>query len=83
MGGYAKFFDNVSGAPLPTDKMLERAEELRWCDHIAFYTKVLRDVATGRGFKPVPTGWVDVNKGDSVKMNIRSRLVGKELKAKT
>ena len=80
----AKFFDNISGAALPTDKVLEaRAEELKWCDHIALYTKVLRNVATNRGIKPVPTGWVDVNKGDAIKMNIRSRLVGKELKAKT
>ena len=80
----ARFFDNVSGEVLPTDKVLEaRAEELRWCRDIGLYTKVLRQVSTNRGIRPVPTGWVDVNKGDKEKYNVRSRLVGKELKKKT
>ena len=80
----ARFFDNVSGELLPTNKVLEaRAEELKWCDKISLFTKVLREVSTSRGIKPVPTGWVDVNKGDKTKYNVRSRLVGKELKRKT
>eukprot|EP00972_Heterocapsa_arctica_P058992 8695401-Heterocapsa_arctica.AAC.1 len=40
-------------------------------------------MALERGVKPIPVRWVDVDKGDYVKRNIRIILVGKELKAKT
>ena len=80
----ATFFDNISGEQLPTDKVLDaRCEELRWCHDIQLYTKVLRSVAIHRGIKPVPTGWVDMNKRDRDNYNVRSRLVGNELKWKT
>ena len=36
-----------------------------------------------RGHKAIPIRWVDVNKGDRRSYNVRSRLVGKELRAKT
>ena len=44
---------------------------------------MLRSVATSKGIKPVPTGWVDVNKGDQETYNVRSRPVGKGFKKKT
>eukprot|EP00972_Heterocapsa_arctica_P115957 16450637-Heterocapsa_arctica.AAC.1 len=39
-------------------------------------------MALERGIKRLPVRWVDVDKGDYVTRKIRSRLVGKELKAK-
>ena len=42
-----------------------------------------RSAARLKGVRPVSTRWVDVNKGDCVNYNVRSRLVGRELKAKT
>ena len=44
------------------------------------YTKVPRKEAQAHGCKVVTTRWLDVNKGDEKKPNIRSRLVGRELK---
>eukprot|EP00971_Amphidinium_carterae_P315517 6271360-Amphidinium_carterae.1 len=32
------------------------------------------------GKKPIPCGWVDVNKGDETNWSVRSRLVVKETK---
>ena len=42
------------------------------------YEKVPRYMAKGK--KIIPTRWVDTNKGDKTKMDIRSRLVGKGIK---
>ena len=42
-----------------------------------------RQTAIERGIKPTLVCWVDVSKGDENKCNVRCRLVGKELKAKT
>ena len=47
------------------------------------YTKIPRSQATRQGWKVIATRWIDINKGDDEHPNYRSRLVGKELKAKT
>ena len=60
-----------------------RAEEIGWVRSIKLYDKVPRSLALSRGIKPLPVRWVDVNKGDKTNYNVRCRLVGKELKAKT
>ena len=35
---------------------------------------------TSHGKSPIGTRWIDINKGDSIKTNYRSRLVAKEFK---
>ena len=79
-----KHYDDISGEELPTDLVRKaREEEIRWCDSIGLFDKVPREVAQSSGVTPVPVRWVDVNKGDRHSWQVRSRLVGKELKAKT
>eukprot|EP00435_Cladocopium_sp_Y103_P033123 s170_g8.t1 len=79
-----EFFDDISGEALPADGVREaRMEEIEWIRKIKLYDKVPRQVAIDRGKQILPVRWVDVNKGDKQKMKLRSRIVGKELKAKT
>ena len=47
------------------------------------YDKVPRKQASDAGINPIIVKWVNVNKGDDEHMNVRCRLVGRELKAKT
>ena len=60
-----------------------RAEEIRWYASNKLYDKVPRQAAVARGVKPTLVRWVAVDTGDESKYNVRSRLVGKELKANT
>ena len=62
-------------------KKAARKEELDQVHKHKVYRKVLRDLARARGKRVVGTKWVDLNKGDAVAPNYRSRLVAKELKA--
>ncbi len=81
---FKKFWDDISGEELPAELVQKaRAEEIAWVKSIKLYNKVPRKKAKERGIPIVPVRWVDVNKGDTFKYNVRSRLVGKELKAKT
>ena len=58
-----------------------RAEEIKIFNQYSVYTKVPWEEAkrlTGKA--PIGVRWVDVNKGDSVNPEYRSRLVAKEIK---
>merc|ERR1711994_43709 len=63
--------------------MTARQKELDWAHGIKLYDKVPRQHAIDKRIKPITVRSVDVNKGDDDNMNVRSRLVGRELKAKT
>ena len=79
-----EFFDDISGEALPADGVKKaRMEEIAWVHKIKLYDKVPRKQALASGKGILPVRWVDVNKGDKQNMKLRSRLVGKELKAKT
>lgn len=79
-----KIFDDISGEELPAKLVAAaRQEEISWVRSIGLYDKVPRQVALSRGFNVLPVRWVDVNKGDKSNYKVRSRIVGKELKAKT
>ena len=76
----SKYFDNLSGAPLPP-KLVEKARK----EEIDFMVdwQVWEEVpvshcwqATGKG--PLGGRWVDVNKGDEESPNVRCRYVAKE-----
>ena len=75
-------FDDTSGAPLVPSLVAEaRKEEIEYFKAMKVYRKVHRDEcwkATGKG--PIQVRWVDINKGDDVHPNYRSRLVAKEFK---
>lgn len=53
------------------------------CHDIKLYDKFPRQQAIEKIIKPITVRWVGANKGDDDKMNIRGRLFGRELKAKT
>ena len=79
-----QFFDDISGEELPAEGVKRaRMEEVAWIKKIDLYTKVPRQLATSRGKQILPVRWVDINKGDRHHVKLRSRIVGKELKAKT
>ena len=56
-----------------------RAEELVGVHKHKVYEKVPLAQCTQAGKKPIATRWVDVNKGDRVNPEYRSRLVAKEM----
>ena len=78
----ARAGDDISGEELPKALVDEAwAVEMSWVHGVGLYDKVPRSTAQASGVKPLPVMWVDVNKGDKQKYNVRCRLVGKELKA--
>ncbi len=77
------FVDDSAGTPLRTDLvMAARQEELEWIRSEGIYRKVPLRVCLERGFKPIDTKWLDINKGDDNEPNYRSRMVAREIKAR-
>ena len=77
--------DRSTGLPLNTE-MVKKARELEM-QHME-ELEVLEDsdrdacmAETGRS--PIPTDWVDINKGDSLRPNYRSRLVCQETRGRS
>ena len=76
--GVAYAYDDVSNAALEPDLVKQaRVLEMKFFSDMGVYTRVPRSSMKG---KIIKTRWIDVNKGDSVRKNYRSRLVGKEFK---
>ena len=76
--GVAYAYDDVSNAALIPDLVNKaRKLEMELFADMGVYTRVDRSSIRG---KIIKTRWIDVNKGDSVRTNYRSRLVGKEFK---
>ena len=80
-----KYWDDLSGKEL-NPKLIRKAreEEMREFKKHNVYEKVPREECwanTGKG--PSGTRWVDVNKGDDVNPEYRSRLVAQEIKRDT
>ena len=74
-----KVYDSVSGEELPAELVKKaRDEEIEWVRKIQLYDKVPRAEAKARGAKIITVRWVDHNKGDPDKYNVRSRLVARE-----
>ena len=75
-------YDGASGVLLdPVLVRAGRAEEIGWADKLRVWDKVPRSAAFRAGKKVIGTKWVDINKGDALAPNVRSRLVAKELRA--
>ena len=72
-------FDDVSGDELDIAKVIAaRAEEICYFRSMGVYDKVSLQQSydeTGKG--PIDHRWIDINKGDRVNANYRSRLVAK------
>ena len=74
--------DDVSGKVLdPALTKAARAEEMQEAVRMGVWTQVdMSECVRVTGKKPIPTRWVDIDKGDSLHPLHRSRLAAKELK---
>ena len=73
--------DDVSGAMLDPKLVREgRDTEMKFFDGMKVYDRVPRSEQAQTGGKIIGTKWIDVNKGDLDRPNIRCRLVGKEFR---
>ena len=72
--------DDQSGAPLDPRLLREaRKAEIEYFKSMNVYAKVpISECYAVTGAAPVSTRWVDINKGDSLCPNYRSRLVARE-----
>ena len=82
MAAIPDFWNDVSGKQLDPDLVITaRTEEIEETRRGNLYDKVdiseCWDVA-GKG--PITTRWVDINKGDTVHPEYRSRIVAREMK---
>ena len=60
-----------------------RTEEMAWYDKFKAYEEVTDETCVSRaGLKPISCRWRDINKGDSERVEVRSRLVAREIKQK-
>ena len=82
--GYSgKFKDDLTGQVLKDDLVAEaRKKELEFFRSRGVWVKVHRQQAFQRtGHPPISFRWVDVNEGDEVEPNYRSRLEARQLEA--
>ena len=75
-------WDDITGKELDPDGVRKaREEEIREYNHHGVYRKVpITQCWERTGKAPIPVRWIDINKGDEVNPEYRSRLVAKEIK---
>ena len=78
----SEVWDDMSGKQLNMQLVAEaREEEMKEVFKHQVYTKVpIQQCLNATGKPPIGTRWVDVNKGDDLNPEYRSRLVAQELK---
>ena len=73
-------WDDATGAALdPRVVADEREKEIGYIRKHGVYRKVRRS-SVPKGTKVIQVRWIDINKGDEVNPDIRSRLVAKDFK---
>ena len=83
--GDQEFRDTSTGLPL-NPEMVKKARELemQYMEELKVLEDSDRDVCmTETGRQLIPTDWVDINKGDSLRPNYRSRLVCQETRRRS
>ncbi len=77
-----EYWDDLSGKKLDAALVeIARKDELDECRKHGVYEKVpIEECWELAGKNPIGVRWVDVNKGDGIHPEIRSRLVAKETK---
>lgn len=80
--GENQFWDENSGSALdPGLVRAARAEGMQYVREFSVYDKVtLKECRNKTGKGTIAVRWVDINKGDDVNPDYRSRLVAKEIK---
>ena len=79
-GSFKRYWDDISGEQLNSDMVdIARKEEMVEVKKHAVYDKVdLTECYEKTGKPPIKTRWVDINKGDRIHPEYRSRLVAQE-----
>merc|ERR1712026_611221 len=82
--GEEQYWDDLTGEPLDRDGVKHaREDEMSEVRKHRVYTKVpISECWDKIGKAPIAVRWVDINKGDRVHPDYRSRLVVKEIKIK-
>ena len=83
--GDQEFRDRITGLPL-NPEMVKKARELemQYMEELKVLEDSDRDACMAEtGRPPIPTDWVDINKGDSLRPNYRSRLVCQETRGRS
>lgn len=72
-------WDDISSVPLDPEKVIAaRKLEIAYVEAKPVWEKISRKLAKEQGWKIVRSRWIDINKGDELHPNYRSRMVGKE-----
>jgi hypothetical protein len=76
---WGQFKDEVTGASLPPQAVHEaRSLEVEYMHKLKVYVGSTAEEMKADGCRAIPTRWLDVNKGDASRIEIRSRLVAQE-----
>ena len=83
--GNQEFRDRSTGFPLNPEMVKEaRTLEMQYMEELVVLEDSDRDACLAEtGRPPIPTDWVDINKGDSLRPNYRSRLVCQETRGRS
>ena len=78
------YIDEVTRVTLLRDDLAKtRMEQMKWCEKFQAFEEVTDETCVLRtGRKPICCRWRDINKGDSERVEVRSRLVAREIKQK-
>ena len=76
------YTDKMTGATLLREDVAKaRAEEMAWYDKFEAHEEVTDETCLSRtGRKPISCRWKDINKGGNEHVEVRSRLIGREIK---
>ena len=76
------YIDETTGATLRRDDAAKaRVEEMKWCEKFNPFEEVTDETCRSRtGREPISCRWKDINKGDNVRVEVRSRSVAREIK---
>ena len=77
----ARAWDDAFGATLDPNKVrAARAEDLEYVRSMILYIKVpVSECLRKIGRQPISVRWIDINKGDDINTNYRSRFVAREI----
>ena len=79
--GYGRYWDDMSGAPLPSSLVAAaRNEEIEFMESWGVWeVRPVEECMQRTGKKPIGGRWVDHNKGDAENPKVRSRYVAKDI----
>ena len=81
---FQEFWDRISGEKLDSKLVHEgRKTEVKYMKDLKVYREATEEEMKACGAVPIPTQWIDVNKGDADSPLIRCRLVAMETRRRT